>query len=102
MVTQIHCILDNIDSVLDKIEAQTNSAARRPPAFNENHSVASLTEQAQQTIDQITQTAASMVERHRHTNDGSGDTTSLLIDLAEESHSDMSSVHSDDTIDSFH
>ncbi|CAF4893280.1 unnamed protein product, partial [Rotaria sp. Silwood2] len=36
MVTQIHSILDNIDSVLDKIQAQANSVIRRS-AFNENY-----------------------------------------------------------------
>ncbi|CAF4331292.1 unnamed protein product [Rotaria sp. Silwood2] len=36
MITQIHSILDNIDSVLDKIEIQANSVIRRP-AFNENY-----------------------------------------------------------------
>ncbi|CAF4751173.1 unnamed protein product [Rotaria sp. Silwood2] len=37
MVTQIHSILNNIDSVLDKIQAQANSIIRRS-AFNENYS----------------------------------------------------------------
>jgi hypothetical protein len=80
-VTQIHSILDNIDSVLDKIEAQTNSINRRP-AFNENYSP---------NIDQITQTTI-----HINFNDGSGDTTGEFIDIIEESNSIISSDENED------
>jgi hypothetical protein len=69
-LTQIHSILDNIDSVLDKIEAQ------------------SILETS--TINQITQTTMNFV-----LNDGSGDTTGEFLDLIE-SHSLLSSDDSDD------
>lgn len=111
MVTQIHSILDNIDSVLDKIEAQTNSVSRRA-VLNENSS--SNTTQLsndrtdeishrslQQNTDQITQTSFNMIEQHLNMNDGSGDTTSAyidLLDLAEDSSSIVSSESSDEII----
>ena len=61
---QLHSILDNIDSVLDKIEAQAQSATH-----NEN-------------IDQDTQTNFDIVEHNRvTTSDGSGDQNSPFIDL---------------------
>jgi hypothetical protein len=75
MVTHIHSILDNIDSVLDKIEAQSS---------NENHQI--------ETIDQITQTT---IEHHFNLNDGSGDTTAEFLDLIE-SHSMISSDESEE------
>ena len=111
MVTQIHSILDNIDSVLDKIEAQTNSAIRRP-TFNENYPIietlnSHISEEltnisVQRSTDQITQTAMNIVERHLYMNDGSGDTTPALIDLfdiIEESSSILSSDNSEELID---
>jgi hypothetical protein len=114
MVTQIHSILDNIDSVLDKIEAQTNSAIRRP-AFNENYPIIEITNalqldinipeeisSVQQSTDQVTQTAINIVERHLYMNDGSGDTTPALIDLldiVEETSSILSSDNSEELID---
>lgn len=118
MVTQINSILDNIDSVLDKIEAQTNSVIRRP-AFNENYasigmlnsqnSNVNVTEQlvntsAQPSTDQITQTAINIVEHHVNMNDGSGDTAPRFIDLLDimdESSSILSSESSEDMIDDF-
>ncbi|CAF3274341.1 unnamed protein product, partial [Rotaria sp. Silwood2] len=119
MVTQIHSILDNIDSVLDKIEAQANSVIRRP-AFNENYSSIETSNTLdlnidfsdelpnntiQQSTDQITQTAINIVERHLNMNDGSGDTTPTFIDLldiVEDSSSIISSESSDEIIDNFH
>ncbi len=119
MVTQIHSILDNIDSVLDKIEAQANSVVRRP-AFNENYpritTSSSLhldiniseelpTTSIQQTTDQITQTAINIIEHHLNMNDGSGDTTPAFIDLLdmiEESDSIMSEEENEEIIDSLH
>jgi hypothetical protein len=89
MVTQIHSILDNIDSVLGKIEARTN----RPSAVNENFEPEELP-----NIDQITQTNLHLVEHHFNLNDGSGDTTPELIDLLEimdESNSILSSDESE-------
>ncbi|CAF1969191.1 unnamed protein product [Rotaria magnacalcarata] len=118
MVTQIHSILDNIDSVLDKIEAQANSVIRRPTS-NENYSTIEIptivcvnndspeelpNRSMQQGTDQITQTTINIIERHLNLNDGSGDTTSTLIDLldiAEESTSIISSESSDEIIDRF-
>ena len=103
MVTQIHSILDNIDSVLDKIEAQANSVIRRP-AFNENYpsietsNSLHLNTSIQQSTDQITQTAINIVEHHLNINDGSGDTTPTFIDLVnivEESSSIISSDESE-------
>ncbi|CAF5093912.1 unnamed protein product, partial [Rotaria socialis] len=58
----------------------------------------------QQGTDQITQTTINIIERHLNLNDGSGDTTSTLIDLldiAEESTSIVSSESSDEIIDRF-
>ncbi|CAF1200407.1 unnamed protein product [Adineta ricciae] len=92
MVTQIHSILDNIDSVLDKIEAQTSSISQRS-TYNENYSmifssnssdqdVNLLDQSVQQTgTDQITQTTLNIVEHYVNMNDGSGDTPSAFIDL---------------------
>ncbi|CAF4074518.1 unnamed protein product, partial [Rotaria sp. Silwood1] len=109
MVTQIHSILDNIDSVLDKIEAQANSIIRRP-TFNENYSSnetpntynfsqeLSNTSTIQQNTDQITQTTINIVEHHLNMNDGSGDTIPTFIDLldiVEESNSIISSESND-------
>ena len=119
MMTQIHSILDNIDLVLNKIEAQTNSASRSSTC-NENHSqiepstalnldIAISQElpnaSIQQSTDQITQTTINIVERHLNMNDGSGDTSATLIDLldiVEESSSILSSESSEEIIDSFH
>ncbi|CAF4429751.1 unnamed protein product, partial [Adineta steineri] len=116
MVTQIHSILDNIDSVLDKIEAQTNSIVQRP-AFNENYPRIQTTNSVQldihvsedlpntfiqQSTDQITQTALNIVERHLNMNDGSGDTATAFIDLLdfiEESNSIISSEDNEEIID---
>ncbi|CAF0741784.1 unnamed protein product [Adineta steineri] len=116
MVTQIHSILDNIDSVLDKIEAQTNSIVQRP-AFNENYPRIQTTNSVQldihisedlpntfiqQSTDQITQTALNIVERHLNMNDGSGDTAPAFIDLLdfiEESNSIISSEDNEEIID---
>jgi hypothetical protein len=111
MVTQIHSILDNIDSVLDKIEAQANSVIRRP-AFNENYpsietsnslhlnlSEELINTSIQQTTDQITQTAINIVEHHLNMNDGSGDTTPTfinLVNIVQESSSLMSSDESEE------
>lgn len=106
MVTQIHSILDNIDSVLDKIEAQTNSAIRRP-VFNENYSpiqssnIDILEElpnrSIQRSTDQITQTAMNIIEHHLNLNDGSGDTTLEYLDIVEDS-SSIISYESNDSL----
>lgn len=112
MMTQIHSILDNIDSVLDKIETQANSVVRRP-AFNENYPRIETTNSPQedlpntsiqQSTDQITQTTINIVEHHLNMNDGSGDTTPAFIDLLdiiEESNSIMSSEENEEMIDRF-
>jgi hypothetical protein len=105
MVTQIHSILDNIDSVLDKIEAQANSVIRRP-VFNENYSQIETSNSLQLNIDvseelvntstdQITQTAINIIEHRLNMNDGSGDTTTAFIGLIEESSSIISSDESE-------
>ena len=119
MMTQIHSILDNIDSVLNKIEAQTNSA-NQSSTCHENHlQIEPLTAlnldiaisqelpnaSIQQNTDQITQTAVNTVERHLNMNDGSGDTSPTFIDLldiVEESSLILSSESSEEIIDSFH
>lgn len=89
MVTQIHSILDNIDSVLDKIESQTQSVTRRS-TLNENHS--SMERHiVPGNLDQITQTNI-----HFNLNDGSGDTSSRLMDLISESNSITSSDQSEE------
>ena len=111
MVIQIHSILDNIDSVLDKIEAQASSASRRPVVVESYLPVESSLSDAdldnesartfgQHSTDQVTQTAIDLIERHLIGNDGSGDTPPALIDLldiVEESSSIFSLDESDDS-----
>ena len=89
MVTQIHSILDNIDSVLDKIEAQTQSVARRP-ALNDNH-FPTERQPVRDNLDQITQT-----NMHVNLNDGSGDTMSRYVNSVHESNSMLSSDESEE------
>ncbi|CAF3726908.1 unnamed protein product [Rotaria sordida] len=119
MVTQIHSILDNIDSVLDKIETEANSIIRRP-IFDENYSSIETSNinnlnndfsqelsnpSIQQSTDQITQTTINIVEHHLNMNDGSGDTTPTFIDLLdiiEESNSIISSESNDEIIENVH
>ena len=94
MVTQIHSILDNIDSVLDKIEAQTHSVTHRT-TLNDNHS--SIERQILPVnLDQITQT-----NMHFNLNDGSGDTSARFIDLISESNSIFSSDQSEEEEEEF-
>lgn len=94
MVTQIHSILDNIDSVLDKIEAQTHSVTHRT-TLNDNHSAIER-QILPVNLDQITQT-----NMHFNLNDGSGDTSARFMDLISESNSIVSSDQSEEEEEEF-
>jgi hypothetical protein len=81
MVTQIHSILDNIDSVLDKIEAQASNTSRRS---NSPHTSMDIDDGlVRPSADQLTQTSIEILEERSTTNDGSGDTTPVFIDQNE-------------------
>ena len=85
MVTQIHSILDNIDSVLDKIEAQASNASQR------SHSVHASMEiddgLVRPSTDQLTQTSIEILEVRPTTTNGSGDNTTPVLNETFSTHS---------------
>ena len=66
MVTQIHSILDNIDSVLDKIEAQASNTSRRSNSPHTNMDIDDGL--VRPSTDQLTQTSIEIVEGRLPTN----------------------------------
>ena len=77
MVTQIHSILDNIDSVLDKIEAQASNTSRRSSSPHTSMDIDDGL--VRPSTDQLTQTSIEIVEGRLTTIDGSGDTTPVFL-----------------------